>query len=155
MDCTDCEWPYRVVQRCLTGNVPQVLLRARRHGQNLTTIRNAGHRIDATKSHFQYFYSLYPRTPLPDYIALCRVIDQVPMTSLDELARAGRWLVELARYPGRRSAKAYGYTLAINLQTIKWINGRRSRDLSPFPNTTGKYGSEIQIIQGLHYLNRI
>lgn len=99
MDCTDCEWPYRVVQRCLTGNVPQVLLRARRHGQNLTTIRNAGHRIDATKSHFQYFYSLYPRTPLPDYIALCRVIDQVPMTSLDELARAGRWLVELARYP--------------------------------------------------------
>jgi len=99
MACTDCEWPYRAVQKCVTGNVPQVLLKARRHGQNVTTINYSRHRIDATKSHFRYFYSLYPRTPLPDYIALCRVIDQVAVTSLWELERAGQWLVELAGYP--------------------------------------------------------
>ena len=99
MKCTDCEWPYRVVQKCVTGNVPRVLLKARRHGQNTTTVNYARHRIDATRSHFKYFYNLYPRTPLPEYLALCRVIDQVPMTCLDELEYAGRWLVKLAGYP--------------------------------------------------------
>ncbi len=95
MACTDCEWPYRVVQNCVTGNVPQILLRARRHGRNATILNGKAHRRDATKSHFLYFYRLYPQASIQDYIALCRVIDQVPLTSLAELERAGRWMWNL------------------------------------------------------------
>lgn len=97
--CTDCEWPYRVALRCITGNVPRVLLNVRRHGGNITTLLRSPHRIVATKSRFNYFYQLFPRTPLPDYIAFARLADGDPMTSLWELERAGQWLVQFAAFP--------------------------------------------------------
>lgn len=98
-ECTDCEWPYRIAPRCLTGNVPRVLLKVRRHGGNITTLWRSPHRIIATKSRFNYFYRLFPHTPLPDYIAFARLADGDSMTSLWELERAGQWLVQFAECP--------------------------------------------------------
>jgi hypothetical protein len=99
MQCTDYEWPYRVALKCRTGNLPQVLIKMYRHENNISKIYHSDHAIVATKSRFKYFYKLFPRTSLPDYIAFARLADKVPMTSLRELERAGRWLVQLADYP--------------------------------------------------------
>ena len=99
MDCIDCEWPYRIALHCVTGNVPRVLLNVRRHGTNITTTWRAPHRLAATRSRFQYFYRLFPGTPLSDYMAFVRLADGVSLTSLRELERAGQWLVQFASPP--------------------------------------------------------
>lgn len=114
LGCTDCEWPQRLVLKYTMGNVPRTLLYVRRHGNNITTILNAAHRIEATKSHFRFFYDLFPRTPIADYIVFRRVVDRVPMATLNELRRAGQWLVDLARSSDeglrRRMAKRWQET---------------------------------------------
>ena len=107
MDCAD-EWPYRIAPQCVTGNVPRVLLHVRRHGNNITTTLRARHQLEATRSRFKYFYRLFPRTPLPDYIAFARLADCEPMTNLWELERAGQWLTQFASYPDDQLKKRMG-----------------------------------------------
>jgi len=99
IDFIDTEWPLQMALKYTMGNVPQVLIKVRLHGMNTTEARSEDFRREGTKARFKYFYSLFPHTPLPDYMAYARLADGMPMTSLRELERAGRWLVELARYP--------------------------------------------------------
>ena len=111
---TDYEWPQRLVHKYTMGNVPRPLLFARRHGNNITTLFHDAHRRDATKYHFRFFYGLFPHTPIADYIVLRHVVDQVPIATLNELRRAGQWLVDLARSSDeglrRRMAKRWQET---------------------------------------------
>ncbi len=108
---TDCEWPLRMALRYRMGATPEVLLKVRRHGKNITTTENNKFRLEMTRSHFQFFFALYPRASLADYISLCRVVDQVPLTSIEELEMAGRWMARLAVCAedafGRRMAKRW------------------------------------------------
>jgi glycosyltransferase involved in cell wall biosynthesis len=95
----DYEWPIRMRTKARFGNVPAVLLKRRCHEQQ-TSRRMAGSiKTDLQKYRFRYFYEIYPHTPLPDYLALARISDKQPMTSLAELRRAAQWLVELAHHP--------------------------------------------------------
>jgi len=95
----DYEWPIRMTTKARLGNVPAVLLKRRCHEQQ-SSRRIAGLiKSEFQRLRFQYFYSRYPHAPLPDYLALARVSDKQPMTSLAELRRAGQWLVELAQHP--------------------------------------------------------
>jgi glycosyltransferase involved in cell wall biosynthesis len=95
----DYELWTRLAPRYTMGNVPEVLLRYRRHEAQTHVVRSKQFNDDFRRYRFRYFYTLYPGTPLPDYLALARVSDHLPMTSLSELERAGRWLVDLAQPP--------------------------------------------------------
>lgn len=96
---TDSEWPLQMALKYTLGNVPQVLLKVRRHGTNTTERWSDDFGKEGTKARFQYFYRLFPKTSLSDYMAFVRLADGVPMTSLKELERAGHWVVKLARHP--------------------------------------------------------
>jgi hypothetical protein len=98
----DYEFWTRLAPRHTMGNVPKVLLRYRSHAGQLHVVRSRQFKNDFRRYRFRYFYTLHPDTPLPDYLALARVSDRLPMTSLDELKRAGRWLVDLAQPPDGR-----------------------------------------------------
>jgi glycosyltransferase involved in cell wall biosynthesis len=93
----DYELWTRLAPGYTMGNVPEVLLRYRRHANQTHVVCARQFNGDFRRYRFRYFYMLYPGTPLPDYLALARVSDRMPMTSMDELKRAGRWLVDLAQ----------------------------------------------------------
>jgi len=95
----DYEWPIRISSKACLGNVPAVLLKRRCHMQQASRLMADRIKLEFQRYRFQHFYSRYPSTPLPDYLALARVSDRQPMTELVELRRAGRWLVDLARHP--------------------------------------------------------
>ena len=95
----DYEWLIRVASKARLGNVPAVLLKRRCHERQSSRLNEERIKSDFQRYRFQYFYSRYPHTPLSDYLALARVSDKLPLTSLAELHRAAQWLVELAQHP--------------------------------------------------------
>jgi glycosyltransferase involved in cell wall biosynthesis len=102
-DCVfdDYELFSRLAPRYRLGNIPQVLLRHRRHdGQASVVMKDAFHK-DFQRYRFRYFYEMYPHTPLGDYIPLARVSDCLTLRTLKELERTGRWLTQLADSPDR------------------------------------------------------
>jgi glycosyltransferase involved in cell wall biosynthesis len=98
----DYELWTRLAPHYIMGNVPEVLLRYRRHADQIHVVKSRQFRDEFRRYRFRYFYTLYPGTPMPDYLALARASDRLPMTSLNELKRAGRWLVDLAQPPDGR-----------------------------------------------------
>jgi glycosyltransferase involved in cell wall biosynthesis len=97
----DYEMYTRLGARYRLGNVPRVLLKYRRHAHQTQILNEREIRRDLGRYRFRYVYSLFPDTPLPDYLALARVADRRPMTSVSELRRAGEWLIHLAALPDR------------------------------------------------------
>jgi len=98
-DHDDYEMWTRLALGYKMGNVPEILIKHRCHDQQSHIVECSRFRSDLQKYRFRYFYETYPHTPLPDYLALARISDRQPLTSLTELRRAGQWLVELAQYP--------------------------------------------------------
>lgn len=98
-DCVfdDYELFTRLAPRYRLGNVPSVLLRYRNHELQISKVMQKEVLRDLRKYRFRYFYQMYPRTPLSDYLPLARVSDRLPMQNLLELERAGQWLVMLSR----------------------------------------------------------
>lgn len=104
----DCDWPMRMAMKYKMGNAPSVLIRIRRHSDNATLLNKPDFMKEMRKSRFKYFYHCFPKTPLADYVAFSHVADRLPMTSLWELERAGRWLVQFASYPDRQLQQKMG-----------------------------------------------
>ena len=98
----DYEWPTRISFRYRLGNVPKVLLKRRRHGNQTSVLHSEQCAKEFSRIHFQYFYSLFPQAGLKDYLALFRIAGDESMTSLSEMERAGQWLVELSRHSDKR-----------------------------------------------------
>lgn len=98
----DYELWTRLVPRYSFGNVPEVLTCYRCHSRQTHVVHGRRSREDFRRYRFRYFYQRFPGTPLPDYLALARVSDRLPMASLAELERAGEWLTELAKGPDLR-----------------------------------------------------
>ncbi len=96
IDFIDTEWPMQMALKCKMNNVPKFLLKVRRHETNTTTLKKEAFKKSVRKARFSFFYHLFPRTPLPDYMAFVRLADGAPMTSLWELDRAGQWLVQFS-----------------------------------------------------------
>ncbi len=94
----DCEWPLQTAMKYKLGNVPEVLLRVRRHKENATAVETDDFYKAEAKCRFTYLYYLFPGTPLPDYMVYRRLADIEPMSSLCELERAGKWLIEIGAY---------------------------------------------------------
>jgi len=95
----DYELWTRLVPLCRMANVPKVLLKYRLHERQTTRMERARFRGDLRRLRFLYFYTLYPHTPLRDYLPLSRLADGMAMPSLADLERAGQWLKDLSRAP--------------------------------------------------------
>ncbi len=95
-DFTDCDWLLKTAMTCRMGNVPATLVRVRRHGQNITSVKNLTFSRELAKARFNYFYFLFPHTSLDDYLAFRRLADGAAMQSLQELEKAGMWAARLA-----------------------------------------------------------
>jgi glycosyltransferase involved in cell wall biosynthesis len=83
------------------GNVPSVLLRYRKHDQQVSKIRLEEVGKDFQKYRFRYFYKIFPQTPLADYLSLALVSDRQPLNNLPQLEKAGQWLVQLSDVPDK------------------------------------------------------
>jgi hypothetical protein len=103
-DFEDYELWTRLAPRYRFGNVPQILLKYRRHPQQ-TSIRYIEPieriRENMHKYREPYFYTLFPDASAEDYAAIARVADGEPLSSLENLERAGAWLLRLAQTPDR------------------------------------------------------
>ena len=95
----DYEILTRLAPRFIMGNIQEVLVYYRCHDEQSHVVLSKQFQSDFQKYRFRYFYTLYPNTPLPDYLTLARISDKQPMTNLRELQRAGQWLVEMANQP--------------------------------------------------------
>jgi hypothetical protein len=95
----DYELLTRLAPRYRLTNIPAVLHRYRAHVGQSHTLEAKAFALDMARCRFGHFFSVYPDATLPDYVAIARVSDRVPLTSLDELGRAGRWMVRLAQPP--------------------------------------------------------
>lgn len=98
----DYELWTRLAPHHTMGNVPEVLLRYRRHATQIHVVRAQQFNDEFRRYRFRYFYARYPGTPLSDCLALARISDHLPMKDLGQLTRAGRWLVDLAQPPDQR-----------------------------------------------------
>lgn len=92
----DYELATRLAPFHRLGNMPSVLLRHRMHEKKSSKVSQKEMRDDFQKYRFRYFYRMFPNTPLSEYIPLARVSDCLPMKTLPELERAGRWLTKLS-----------------------------------------------------------
>lgn len=92
----DYELFTRLAPRYRLGNVPSVLLRYRNHECQVSRVRREEVGRDFQKYRFRYFYKIFPRTPLDDYLPLALVSDKQPLNSLPQLEKAGQWLVKLS-----------------------------------------------------------
>jgi len=93
----DYELWTRLVPRFVFGNIPEVLTHYRCHDRQTHILQSKKVIAEFQRYRFRYFYTMYPDASLGEYLALARVSDRVPMTSLTELVRAGEWLNELSR----------------------------------------------------------
>jgi glycosyltransferase involved in cell wall biosynthesis len=97
----DYELWTRLAPRYRLGNMPQILLKYRRHPQQ-THVRDAtAFREDLRKYREPYFYTLFPEASAEDYATVARIADQEPFSSIADLEQAGMWLLRLAQTPDR------------------------------------------------------
>ncbi len=78
----DYEILTRLAVKHKMGNMQEILLKHRCHSRQIHIVNQALFHRDLQKYRFRYFYEKYPNTPLPDYLALARVSDKQPMTSI-------------------------------------------------------------------------
>lgn len=93
----DYELWIRLAPDCRLGNLPEVLHRHRVHPRQCSIVERSALLRDVARYRFAHVYRLFPGAPLADYLALAHMSDRLPAVSAPELARAGAWLVTLAR----------------------------------------------------------
>jgi len=93
----DYELWMRMLPVCRFGNLPMPLFLHRVHRQQWNAREPLVCREDLARHRFGYFYRMFPDTPLREYLPVSRMADRLPMTSLEELESAGRWLVKLSQ----------------------------------------------------------
>lgn len=79
------------------GNVPQILLRYRSHGEQVSRTQNVHLGAELNRLRQPYFYRFFRESTPADYRALAAVAEKERFSSLPELALAGEWLVRLAQ----------------------------------------------------------
>ena len=93
----DYELWMRLLPVCRFGNLPMPLFLHRVHPQQWNAREPLELREDLARHRFGYFYRMFPDTPLREYLPVSRMADRLPMTSIEELESAGRWLLRLSR----------------------------------------------------------
>ena len=93
----DYELWTRLATRYRMGNIQQVLTLYRSHSRQTSLLMKAEFREDLRIYREPLFYKLFPDASADDYAALSRLIDNIPMGSLDELEHAGMLLSKLTQ----------------------------------------------------------
>jgi glycosyltransferase involved in cell wall biosynthesis len=93
----DYDWYTRNIFDLRFGNVPQTVIKVRMHAEQSSSTIGARMKRDWMRFRFRYFFRLFPAASLTDFQALNCVAENQPMSNLDELKLAGRWLARLSR----------------------------------------------------------
>jgi glycosyltransferase involved in cell wall biosynthesis len=91
------EFPIRLFFTARMGNVPACVHRFRVHANNTTLIYSKLRGQARWRLRFQFFFRLFPQAVVDDFRAVHAVAWKIPFETLEEVARAGRWLVRLSR----------------------------------------------------------
>lgn len=95
----DYELLTRLAPLYRLGNVQQVLLKWRCHSAQSHVVQKLALRTEARRWRTRYFATLFSDGCAADAAVVLRLADQEAFASLSDLARAGAWLVRLARTP--------------------------------------------------------
>ena len=93
----DYELWTRLIHLYRMGNIPAVLLRYRRHPNQVTVTDGAVLRAGNARLHASLFDALFPDANPDDAEILERVAERVPFSSLRDLEHAGSLLARIAR----------------------------------------------------------
>jgi hypothetical protein len=93
----DYELWTRLIHQSRMGNVPAVLLRYRRHAEQVHVIEAAALRADIARLRGPLFDALFPDADLGDGEILDRVAEGIPFATVTDLEHAGSLLVRLAQ----------------------------------------------------------
>lgn len=97
----DYELFTRLASRYRLGNVPQVLVKTRRHARQRTFVYPDAIRRDFGRFRERHFYALYPAATADDCATLSRIAERESSSNLAEVQRAGKWLARLAQTSDR------------------------------------------------------
>ena len=92
----------RLRREHVLGNVPAVLLKHRVHAHQTSALHSAGMREFVRATRRPLFAELFPDADERDAETIDRVADRRPFETLDDLERAGEWLLRLADSPDRQ-----------------------------------------------------
>jgi glycosyltransferase involved in cell wall biosynthesis len=92
LTCGGEELLTRLAMRYRVGNVPQLLVKYRRHpGQRYRGVLDRW-RVDSRGIHERYFLAMYAGATTEDFAALWRITQGEPFADAAEQRRAGRWM---------------------------------------------------------------
>ncbi|MBI1329281.1 MAG: glycosyltransferase [Alphaproteobacteria bacterium] len=97
----DYEFQTRLALKYKMGNVPDVLLRHRRHAEQSTNIYRERLRNDVRQTRFRYMFARFPGTTYTDFIGISRICERLEFESIEELEAAGQFLIRLSDIPDR------------------------------------------------------
>ncbi|HEY1426406.1 MAG TPA: glycosyltransferase family 2 protein [Caulobacteraceae bacterium] len=96
------ELQTRLAPQARLGNCPQVVLRVRVHPAQTTQVQRPRKAASQWRSRFRYFFARFPEATLDDFRCVNAIPRETAHGSVEELERAGRWLVRLSRLPDER-----------------------------------------------------
>ena len=106
----------RLALRYQLGNVPQVLLKYRRHAGQRSHINADAVLADGRRIRRRYFAALFPDATAADHAAVACVADGVPFTGTAEMELAAAWMRRLSET---------GDTHLRSLMADRWAAARR------------------------------
>ena len=93
----DYELWTRLAPRYRLGNVPQILLKHRRNPHQTSVVYEDKMRAEFRYYRRKYFFKMYSKATEEDYAVIAKIKDKDPFTNIQELERAGKWLLDLAK----------------------------------------------------------
>ena len=95
----DYEYWTRLALLCRMGNIPQILIKHRKHSNQAHTIESDDFKSDFYKYSLRLFRGLFPKAADKDCSVISCVIQKKPLESLQDLELAGMWLIKLSKTP--------------------------------------------------------
>lgn len=83
------------------GNVQQILVKYRRHPQQVSVVKSAQMAEERRRFGRRFFSASFPQATAADCAAFALVVEKKPLPSLADLQRAGTWLARLAQADDR------------------------------------------------------
>jgi glycosyltransferase involved in cell wall biosynthesis len=91
----DYEMWLRLASRYRLGNLQRVLVRYRKHPDQVSCLKRDSVRGEQREYQRRYFHELFPEASDDDRDVVARLAFKERLPTLDELSRAGSWLVRL------------------------------------------------------------
>jgi len=93
----DYEYLTRLASLYRMGNMPQVLIKHRRHAKQSHVVEAEDFGNDFRKYSLAYFHTLFPEASTSDHTIITHIIEKKPLQNLQDLELAGLWMMRLAQ----------------------------------------------------------